>query len=82
MNAARSLYKFCLNNFKVFPAHSEAEKLQRLPRILFWFDCKNNILSVIVQKWCYYRTALRTCYTMGSRQAELMDILFHGGLEK
>lgn len=76
MNAARSLHKFCFNNFKVLPAHSEVEKLQKLPSILFWFGCKKNILSVIVQKRYHCITVLWTCYPMGSRQAELTDIMY------
>lgn len=76
MNAACSLHKFCLNHFNVLPAHSEVGKLQKLLSILCWFGCKKNILSVVVQKWYCYVTVLRTCCTMGSRQAELMDILY------
>lgn len=71
MNAACSLHDFCLNHFKVLPALSEVEKVQKLPSIFLWFGCKKNILSIIVQKWYHYITVLRTGYTLGSRQAEL-----------
>lgn len=76
MNAACSLHEFCLNNFKVLSAHSEVHKLLKLPNILLWFGCKKNILSVIVKKWYNYIGVWRTCYAMGSRQVELMDMLF------
>lgn len=72
-----------VNHFNVLPAHSEVEKLQKLPSILFCFGCKKEYIISNSSKMVLLRNSFEDLLYNGVKTSRTYgNTVFHGGLQK